>query len=61
MSCSPHDCRGSAVLLLNALILLVVMLVAKWLTGLFVFVVLAVLAFVGVAAVVVVGNRGKKV
>jgi hypothetical protein len=49
------------VLLLNALILLVVMLVAKWLTGLFVFVVLAVLAFVGVAAVVVVGNRGKKV
>jgi hypothetical protein len=49
------------VLLLNALILLVVMLVAKWLTGLFVFVVLAVLAFVGVVAVVVVGNRGKKV
>jgi Flp pilus assembly protein TadB len=60
MGCSHHDDRGDAMLMLNALILLVVMLVAKWLTGLFVFVVLAVLAFVGVV-VVVVGNRGKKV
>jgi hypothetical protein len=44
-------------LLLNALILLVVMLVAKWLTGLFLFVLLAVLAFGGVVAAIVFGGR----
>ncbi len=48
-------------LLLNALILLVVMLVAKWLTGLFIFLLLAAVIFCGVVALVISENkRGKK-
>jgi len=47
-------------LLLNALILLVVMLVAKWLTGMFIFVLFAVLAFAAVAAILLLQNRRRK-
>jgi hypothetical protein len=47
-------------LLLNALILLVVMLVAKWLTGLFIFLLLAAVVFCGAVALVVSENRRGK-
>jgi hypothetical protein len=47
-------------LLLNALVLLVVMLVAKWLTGLFIFLLLAVVVFFGVVALVVIENKRKR-
>jgi Flp pilus assembly protein TadB len=54
------DGRPIKMLLLNALVLLVVMLVAKWLTGLFIFLLLAVVVFFGVVALVVIENKRKR-
>jgi hypothetical protein len=47
-------------LLLNAFILLVVMLVAKWLVGLSIVLLLAALAFAGVIAAIVMETRRRK-